>query len=201
MQFRDTLTHKLSLRFWCGYLHQPKNITTILHHFISTLLNTNFDFYVSVANDVAKSALPGKLIQGSPYPDVRTSTNENGRYIMKLNDIEILLPVKFRWIPFSGFIGEVEMWKVNDDGQRMIVNWPFGSCALKLLVQTVSIMNFTHVSIFIESIEIEQHELSYVRLSPDNTQQITSNYGRQHTCLYRKRLNLLQKVRIDVNRK
>ena len=68
----------------------PKNITTIPYHFISTLLNANFDFDVSVANDVAidvaKCALPGKVMQWSPCPEVRTLTNENGRYIIKLND-------------------------------------------------------------------------------------------------------------------
>ena len=82
--------HKFSLRFWCGYLHQPKNITTIPYHFISTLLNVNFDFDVTVANDVAidvvKCSLPGKLMQWSPCPEVRTLTNENGRYMIKLND-------------------------------------------------------------------------------------------------------------------
>ena len=39
----------------------------IPYHFISTLLNANFDFDVSVANDVtidvAKYALPGKVMQ------------------------------------------------------------------------------------------------------------------------------------------
>ena len=68
----------------------PKNITTIPYHFISTLLNANFDFDISVANnvaiDIAKCALPGKVMQWSPCPEVRTLTNENGRYIMKLND-------------------------------------------------------------------------------------------------------------------
>ena len=68
----------------------PKNITTIPYHFILTLLNANFDFDVSVANDVAidvaKCALPGKVMQWSPCPEVHTLTNENGRYIMKLND-------------------------------------------------------------------------------------------------------------------
>ena len=45
----------------------PQNITTIPYHFISTLLNVNFDFDVTVANDVAidvaKCSLPGKLMQ------------------------------------------------------------------------------------------------------------------------------------------
>ena len=44
----------------------PKNITTIPYHFISTFLNAYFDFDVSVANDVAidvaKCALPGKVM-------------------------------------------------------------------------------------------------------------------------------------------
>ena len=41
----------------------PKNITTIPYHFNSTLLNANFDFNVSIANDVAKYTLPGKVMQ------------------------------------------------------------------------------------------------------------------------------------------
>ena len=68
----------------------PENITTIPYHFISTLLNANFDSDVTVANDVAidvaKCALPGKVMQGSPCLEVRALTNENGRYMMKLND-------------------------------------------------------------------------------------------------------------------
>ena len=34
---------------------------------------------------VVKCALRGKVMQGSPWPEVCTLTNENGRYIMKLN--------------------------------------------------------------------------------------------------------------------
>ena len=68
----------------------PKNITTIPYHFISTLLNVNFDFDVTVANDVAidiaKCSFPGKLMQWLPCPEVRTLTNENGHYMIKLND-------------------------------------------------------------------------------------------------------------------
>ena len=45
----------------------PTNITTIPYTFISTLLNANFDFDVSVANDVAiditKYILPGRVMQ------------------------------------------------------------------------------------------------------------------------------------------
>ena len=78
------------LRSCCGFLHQPKNITTIPYPYISTLLNANFDFDVSVANDVAidmaKYTLPDKSMQWSPCPELRTLTNGNGRYMMKLND-------------------------------------------------------------------------------------------------------------------
>ena len=80
------MLHKFFLHFWSGNLHQPKNITTIPYHFISTLLNPNFDFGVNVSNDVAKCALPGKMMQGSPCPEVSTLTNENWHCIMKLND-------------------------------------------------------------------------------------------------------------------
>ena len=72
----------------------PKNIITIPYRFISTLLNANFDFDGSVAYDVAidvaKSALPGKVMQGSPCPEVRALTNENGCYIMKINDKKVM---------------------------------------------------------------------------------------------------------------
>ena len=54
------------------------------------LSNANCDFDVSVANvvaiDIAKFALPGKVMQGSPCTEEHILTNENGRYIMKLND-------------------------------------------------------------------------------------------------------------------
>ena len=61
----------------------PKNITTIPYNFISTLLNANFDFDVSVANDVAidvaidvaKCALPGKVMLNTPVFVVDTSFN------------------------------------------------------------------------------------------------------------------------------
>ena len=80
----------------------PKNITTIPYHFISTLLNANFDFDVSVANDVAidvaMCALPGKVMQWSPCPDVRMLTNGNRRYMMKLNDKQII----FEWMLKKG---------------------------------------------------------------------------------------------------
>ena len=63
------------------------------YQFISTLLKANFDFDVSVANgvaiDVAKCVLPGKVVQGSPCPEVRALTNENSRYMMKLNDMPL----------------------------------------------------------------------------------------------------------------
>ena len=36
----------------------------------------------------------------------------------KVDDIKILLPVKFRWIPFSGFRGEVEIVSANQKPGR-----------------------------------------------------------------------------------
>ena len=75
----------------------PPSTQKILQRFLiilfRQLLNANFDFDVSVANDVAinvaKCALPGKVMQGSPCLEARALTNENGRYIMKLNDFQI----------------------------------------------------------------------------------------------------------------
>ena len=40
-----------------------------------------------------------------------------------IEDIKILLPVKFHWIPFSGFRGEVENVKVNDNRRRTHNAW------------------------------------------------------------------------------
>ena len=70
----------------------PKTITTIPYYFILTLLKANFDLDICVANDVAidvvKCALPGNwLMQWSPCPEVCTLANENGCYIMKLNNL------------------------------------------------------------------------------------------------------------------
>ena len=68
------MMHKFSLRFGVDTCINPKNITTITYHFIWTLLNVNFDFDVTVANDVAidvtKCSLPGKVMQWSPCPEV-----------------------------------------------------------------------------------------------------------------------------------
>ena len=81
--------HKFSLRFWCGYLQQPKKYyNDSLSFYFDAFKHYNFDFDVSVANDiaidVARCALPGKVMQGSPCPEVGSSTNENWCYIMKL---------------------------------------------------------------------------------------------------------------------
>ena len=71
-----------------------KNITMITYHFISTLLNAYDDFDVSVANDVAidvaKSELPGKVMQWSPCPEAGTLTNANQRYMITLWNENIL---------------------------------------------------------------------------------------------------------------
>ena len=98
--------YKFSLRFWRGYLHQPQNITMIPYiTFYLGSLNANFDFDVSVANDVAKYALPGKVMQWSPCPEVWHLTNENERHMMKLNDNVIYNlsqqpPFSNMWPPF-----------------------------------------------------------------------------------------------------
>ena len=72
------------------------NIRTIPYHFISTRLNID----VTVANDVvidfAKCSLPGKVMQWSPCLEVRTLTNENGRYMIKLNDIGTRQIIRYR---------------------------------------------------------------------------------------------------------
>ena len=43
-----------------------------------------------------------------------------------VEEVEILLPVKFRWIPFSGFRGEVENVSVNQRPGRpfFFTDWP-----------------------------------------------------------------------------
>ena len=71
-----------------GKLHKLKNITMTPYHFIWTLLNANFDFGISVANDVAidvaRFALPGQGDAAINLPgSVHFITNENGCYIMK----------------------------------------------------------------------------------------------------------------------
>ena len=54
------MMHKFSLCFWCGYLHQPKKYYNDSLSFYFDAFNANYDFEVSVANDVARFALPGK---------------------------------------------------------------------------------------------------------------------------------------------
>ena len=66
----------------------PPSTQKIWQRFLIILFGRfNFDFDVSIANDVAidfaKRALPGKMMQWSPCPEVRTLTNKNGRNIMK----------------------------------------------------------------------------------------------------------------------
>ena len=57
----------------------------IPYHLISTLLNANFDFDVSVVNDVAievaKCTLLGKVMQGQPCPEVHTLMKMGITYI------------------------------------------------------------------------------------------------------------------------
>ena len=60
----------------------------IPYHFILVLFH---DFDVSIAHDVAidvaKCAMSGKMMQGSPCRGLHSLSNENERYTMKINDI------------------------------------------------------------------------------------------------------------------
>ena len=87
----------------------------IPYHFISTLLNASFDFDVTVANDVAidvaKCALSGKVMQWSPCLEVRTLTNGNRRYIMKLNDYDVIgKPSRRSAVPWDT-TGRHDVWR------------------------------------------------------------------------------------------
>ena len=62
------MIHNFSLHFWRGYLHQPKNITTISYYFILTLLKL---FFFTLAL-LMTSALLSKVMQGSSCPQVHT---------------------------------------------------------------------------------------------------------------------------------
>ena len=77
---------------WILYLHQPKTYYNDSLSYYFNAFKCNFDFDVSVANDVAidvaKCAFPGKVMQGSPCLEMYALINENGRYMMKLNDKE-----------------------------------------------------------------------------------------------------------------
>ena len=61
---------------------------------IITTIPANFNFDFSGAIDVAKCALRGKVMQGSPCSEVCTLTNENGQYIMKLNNLTVTKSVQ-----------------------------------------------------------------------------------------------------------
>ena len=78
--------HTLPIRVGVDTSINSNTFTMALYHFILTLLNANFDVAVSVAYDVGvpRCAFQGKARQGSSCQDVRTLTNENGRYTMKL---------------------------------------------------------------------------------------------------------------------
>ena len=72
--------YKFFVRFGVETSIDTKKITTIPHHFISTVLNAYFDFNVSFANDVAIDVLSGhfrvRWCRGLPCPEVHTLTNE-----------------------------------------------------------------------------------------------------------------------------
>ena len=62
-----------------------------------TLLNNNFDFDVSVANDVAIDVAKCKVMQGSLCLEVRTLINENVSYIQGVSKylLHFWLRIKF----------------------------------------------------------------------------------------------------------
>ena len=105
----------------------PKNIAMISYNFVSVYLNDSFDLDVSIANDVsidlAKCAPPGKVMQGPPCSKVRTFTNINGRYVMKLND----------WfINCRFFLGDVKIWS----NEKIHLNiWNITSACLTIQVE------------------------------------------------------------------
>ena len=73
--FTKRIMHKFSICFWCGYLHQPTKYYNNSLSFYFDVLKADFDFDISVANnvaiDVAQCALPGKMMHapGSTCPD------------------------------------------------------------------------------------------------------------------------------------
>ena len=65
------MMHKFSLRFWCGYLHQPKKYyNDSLSLYFNAFKKHSFWLDVSIANDaaidIAMSTHPGKVKQGLP---------------------------------------------------------------------------------------------------------------------------------------
>ena len=77
----------------------------------SCFLSSFVEFRSAVSEEKSKISQP---IRGRGGHLVFPIGPKNTNWV---ENVEILLPVKFRWIPFSGFRGEVENVKVNDDGR------------------------------------------------------------------------------------
>ena len=68
----------------------------------SFFLSSFVEFRSVVSEEKSKMSQP---IRGQGRPSCYSDRPENTNFV---EDVEILLPVKFRWIPFSGFRGEVK---------------------------------------------------------------------------------------------
>ena len=86
----------------------------------SCFLSSFIDFRSAVSEEKSKMS---QLIRGQGGHLVFRSTPKNTNLV---EDVEILLPVKFRWILFSGFTGEVEKVSTNQRPGRpsCFSDWP-----------------------------------------------------------------------------
>ena len=93
--------------------HQTLNIKKIdrgqirFREYWITLLQPSIEFRSAVSEEKSKMSQP---IRGQGGHLVFRIGTKNTNLV---EDVEILLPVKFRWIPFSGLRGEVENVSVN----------------------------------------------------------------------------------------
>ena len=82
-------------------------MTTFAVNFRSCFLSSFVEFHSALSEEKSKMSQP---IRGQDdhlvFPNGPKNTN-------LVEDVEILLPVKFRWIPFSAFRGEVENVSAN----------------------------------------------------------------------------------------
>ena len=91
------------------YIPSPK-VRDIKHatHFINTIWNEN-SFQILYVHKRPKGphiVHPSTICHHFCLPDRPKNTK-------LVEDVEILLPVKFRWIPFSGFRGEIKNISAN----------------------------------------------------------------------------------------
>ena len=96
----------------------------------SCFLSSFVEFRSAVSEEKSKMS---QLIRGQGGCLVFPISPKNTNLV---EDIEILLPVKFRWIPFSGFRGEVENVSANQRPGRPSLfgrgRWDLASCQVSL---------------------------------------------------------------------